>query len=61
MENIFHFDLNKNGQTIILHVKDKLKSKGGIVNWYKQHTKKLLDEKLPIVWRRITNNFRKRL
>jgi hypothetical protein len=38
-------------------VKDKDKSKGNIVNWYREHTKKLLDEKLPVVWRRITNNF----
>ena len=44
IENISHFNLNKKGQTITLHVKDKDKSKADIVNWYRLHRKKLLDE-----------------
>jgi predicted metal-dependent hydrolase len=51
--------LSENLLKITFHVKDKRKSRRVLVNWYREQTKKLLDERLPLFGKKLTITYGK--
>jgi predicted metal-dependent hydrolase len=51
--------LSENLMKITFHVKDKRTYKRNIVNWYREQTKKLLDDKVPFFGKKLSISYKK--
>lgn len=58
-DNLQYTILSEGLMKITFHVKDRRTYKRSVVNWYREQTKKLLDEKLPFFGKRLSISYGK--